>query len=325
MLPEWMSGEKALRLLAKQLQRRGILEDAEIAMKLQRGKGTHLPGFTIFSRGEEVSPYQWCVPRPRTDYSDVLNVYEEYIDRNLGFVQNPGRVARQAVGKGNAISYFGLARSKTRWRIPLVKLVAITQHFSELPVVANDQRVRAELGDWRMIVTSHGCWSNLHNRMVPAKHYAIDVGFEEVTLPSLRTPHPLATYLVGAGVEDEILWLANTVVRAERQGTIPTISFGPALLTVALAKAERRPRARAAYDITGAALSCHELLQLHPEEGLVPALYEAAVPGLCTVARFKELIANPWAHQHRRVSKATRKEWMGRIELMLQEAQCKAA
>jgi hypothetical protein len=264
-----------------------------------------------------VSPYQWCVPRPRFDEADVINTWEEYVDRNLGLVPNPGKVARSAVGRGSGIAYFGTKRSATRWRIPLVKLAAVGLHCSPVEVDVRRDRVRVQLEDALLEVSPRGAWSNLHGRTVEAKKPAVDLGYDEVSVAPIKTSHPLASYLSGR-VGDDVLWLANVAIQGERFKLIPRLHFNqPAPHPL-----PKRRRALA-VDVLGAGLTCQELLQ-GPPDGLVLALYQAAVPTLMTSRYFKSHFGNPFGPKSNRfVRPETRREWAERIDQIVEDLQHK--
>lgn len=324
MLPEWADPEKALRMLTKALSQRGLLATAqEVVSRGGRGsRSVSLPGFDVFSRGKQISPYQWCVPRPRSDYADVLNAYEEYVDRNLGGLRNPHVTAYQAVRKGWSRAYFGSGqRSPTRWRSPLVKLVAMAQHFSDAPITIGGSRVRVDLGDWRMDVSGRQAWSNLHGRYMTPRRPAVDVGFHEVLVLPLRTPHALADLLEGR-VEDEVLWLLNTVIQGEREERIPPISFdieyGHRTID------GRRPRGMP-IEIKGAALAAREILALEPNPGLIAELFEATVPYLMTSSAFIQKIGNPHREHPRMPKPETWARWKDVIEKAIEGVECRPA
>lgn len=314
MLPEWVDPEKAVHRLEKILATRGLTEEANAAL-LGKGAVRHLPGFTMFDRGELVSPYEWCVPRPRVDESYVLNTYEEYVDRNLGLVPNPGLVAYNAVGRGLGRKFFGPKRTPGRWRIPLVKLVAVAQHAAGEPARAFRDRVELDVAGLHLEVTPRGAYSNFRTHMVTAKRSAVDVGFDEVSVQTIKTAHPLASYLSGR-VEDDVLWLANVAIQGERFGLIPGLHFEP------LANKPTPKRRRALpVDVLGAGLTCQELLAGPPQD-LLLSLYQAAVPALMTSRYFKSHFGNPYGPRADRfIAPETRAQWAQRIEAIVEDLQ----
>lgn len=315
MLPEWIDPQRAVQRLERILAKNDMIEAANEAMA---GKGAvrHLPGFTIFDRGETVSPYQWCVPRPRSDEADVINVWEEYVDRNLGLVPNPGLVARGAVGRGNGPKFFGPSRSRSRWRVPLVKLAAVAQHCSPDEVNVSRDRVRVLVAGARLEVSHRGAWSNFHEKMITAKRAAIDLGYDEVSVAPIKTSHALASFLSGR-VGDDVLWLANVAVQGERFKLIPRLHFAqPAPHPL-----PKRRRALA-VDVLGAGLTCRELLTGTPDEGLLQALYQTAVPTLMTSRYFKNHFGNPYGRSAQRiVSKRVREAWADKIDSIVEDLQ----
>jgi hypothetical protein len=319
MLPDWINPERALHRLERIIAKKGLIDEANAALDSKGRVATHLPGFTIFDRGELVSPYEWCVPRPRSDESDVLNAYEGYVDRNLGLVPNPGLAAHPAIGRGLGRKYFGPRRSAGRWRMPLVRLLAVAQHVSDGParIGRDGDRVEIDVVGAKLLVTSRGAWSNFHGKMVVAKRPAVDGGLDEVTVQPIKTAHPLAAFLEGR-VEDDVLWLANVVIQGERAGLLQPVRFVPPA-----ARAIPKRRRALAAEIVGAGMACQELLTGAPQ-GLILALYQAAVPVLMTSRYFKSHFGNPYGpYADRFVSLATRAEWATKIDKIVEDLQRK--
>jgi hypothetical protein len=316
MLPEWADPEKAMHRLERILYQRQMTEEANAALT-GKGEVCHLPGFTIFDRGDVVAPYDWCVPKPRHDEADVLNAYEEYVDRNLGLVPNPGLVAYQAIGRGSGRKYFGPKRSPGRWYTPLLKLIAVGQHSAHETATVRGSRVELDLGGFRMVATPRGAWSNFRNKTIEAKRPAVDSDFFEVTVQPIKTAHPLASYLSGR-VEDDVLWLANVAIQGERFKLIPELHFRPPA-----AKPTPKRRRALAVDVLGAGLTCQELLE-GPPQGLLLSLYQAAVPVLMTSRYFKSHFGNPYGpHGDRFIAPETRVKMAERIREIVEDLQAK--
>jgi hypothetical protein len=318
MLPEWIEPERAMHRLERVLHARGMTDEANDALTYHSRRQHHLPGFHVFTSGAEISPYEWCVPRPRYDQADVMNTYEAYVDRNLGLVPNPGLVAREAVGKGWGRKYFGLKRTPARWRVPLLKVVAVGQHAAKKTAFVGRDRVELQLDSGLLLVTSRGAHSNFRGHIVTAKKPAVDIGFSELSVEPIKTAHSLAAYLSGR-VEDDVLWLANVVIQGERFGLIPAIQFRPPA-----ARPTPRRRRALAVDVLGAALTCQELLRGEPREDLLHALFEAAVPTLMTSNYFRNHFGQPRGPRSQRLIRAaTREEWSKKIEAIVEDLQAK--
>lgn len=319
MLPDWVDPSRALHRLERVLRSKGLIDEVNDALNHKDRRQRLLPGFHVFDKGVEISPYEWCVPRPRYDEADVINTYEAYVDRDLGLVPNPGAMAREAVRSGMGRRYFGLKRTPARWRVPLLKVVAVGQHAAKRTAHVGRDRVELQLESGLLLVTSKGAYSNFRGRMVTAKRPAVDTGMNELSVEPIKTVHPLASYLSGR-VEDDVLWLANVVIQGERLKRIPAIQFRP--------PAARTPRGRRrkalAVDILGAALTCQEMLKGEPREDLLYALFEVAVPTLMTSNYFRNHFGQPRGPRSQRVVReATREEWSRKIETIVEELQAK--
>lgn len=274
-----------------------------------------LPGFTLFSRGTR-SPYEWCVPKV-LDEARLLNTYEEYADRRLGYVRAPERVARRLIRQPqSANNYFGPSpRHSTHWRVPALKLLAMAQHFGSV-VEVKDTTYTTELCGYLMQVTTRGCYSNLHRKIVPAVMPG-DLGNTEIVVPPLRTAHPLATSLVLLGFDEAALWAANTAIRAESRHLVDTEGF----LEDHPHSARSRARARKMATLEermAAALEATEIIE-GMQYGVLTALYDAIVPTLCNAQRFKKLFGNPWVAPNIKPKPETRRQWVSRIEMLSAE------
>lgn len=316
MLPDWVDVERAVHRLQRALQRRGMVDQANAAVSGPQTPCT-LPGFDVFSRGAHEAPYRWCVPRPYRDEADLLNVWEECVDRELGAVRNPGRVARQAAARCQRAPWFGGPRSTSRWRMPLVKLAAMAQHCPHRSLSVQGQTVHIEIEGATLEVSTRHAWSNLHRRSVFAKRPAVDIGYDEVSVPPIRTSHGLASFLSGR-VEDEILWLANVAIQGERFRKTPPLHFSDAPEVV---RGERQPRLPVPIDVLGASLTCRELLETGESDDLIVELFQTAVPTLMSARYFRNHFANPYKEQSRVIKPETRQRWAAHFESLADDLQ----
>lgn len=314
--PDHHGGDRALRILGEILRSENLLERVQQAAESAPARQVRLPAFDLFSRGVR-SPYEWCVPRPR-DEETLLNVYEEYVDRELGIVPAPEKVAKRLYGhRATSIEYFGKSpRLPQHWYVPAVKLVAAAQHF-DAEVTVRGRTVSTCLMGYTMMVSPRSYHSNIRRASLAAARVATDLWDEELKVPMLQTRHRLAVALVDVGANESALWAANTAIRAERIGSVDTMELfkDPVVLKRTLSAAERLSKEEA---IRAATLEATEIATDHATP--VPSLYEAMVPTLCTSLRFKALFGHPWQHPDRAPKPETRREWVARIEAVSTEA-----
>lgn len=303
-----------MKILGEHLKATELSGPVRAAMAAASARFLVLPGFDLFTLGAR-SPYEWCVPKPR-DEEQLINVYEEFVDRDLGLVKAPERIAKRVFGSFQVSkAYFGPSpRAAAYWYTPAVKLLATAQHFG-CEVQRNGRTLTTNLFGYTMMVSPMACHSNLRRASVVTKLPAVDIGPGELVVPSLRTKHKLAVALMDAGADDACLWAANTVIRAEMAGLVDTTDlFAPSRAQV-LSAAELRLRIDS---IRNAALEASEVAQGH--QAPISALYEAMVPTVCSAQRFKASFGDPWLHPDRSPRPDTRTSWVSRIEQLSTEA-----
>jgi hypothetical protein len=314
--PDYSRGEQALTILGEQLKATGMYEKAHALYDSAPSETVRLPGFDLFTVGNR-SPYEWCVPKPR-DAEQVINVYEEYVDRKLGSVAAPERVAKGLYGSHKvAKAYFGDSpRPASQWYAPLAKVIAAALHF-EAQVEHRGRTISGYLLGYTLLASPSSVHSNLQRATLVTAGNAVDFGPLELSVPDLRTRHPLANTLVAIGADDACLWAANTAIRADERGVVNIKEdlFTPAEKKKVLTAAERRLKIDT---IRAAALEASEVALGHPRP--VTALYEVMVPALCSAQVFKTRIADPWKHPGRLPRPETRNSWVAHIESISTEA-----
>jgi hypothetical protein len=290
-LPKWMDGKRALNSLTK------ALADRDLALQVQsRFNSDHdskqlvmLPGFSMFDQSNGVSASEWCVPRPMRDRDDLLMVYEEYVDRPLGKVPAPDRVARQILQGRTGDMFFGPGlRKPTEWWLPAAQLIALASRMSGVMAVVTDDTVSLDMGDYMMRVERRGCWSNKDRRLHLAVDAADDADSAQLRVPLLITAHPLAKALLSAGAPPAALWAANSAIRCELHGKHPkirTAHFAP----LALMRKTTHVRKRRYTHAPSAMTTCRLIID-EPYPGSHLDLFVAAVPALMHRADFADIV-----------------------------------
>lgn len=313
--PDHGYGDRALRILGEHLKACGQSDDVRSLLATAPAEEVRLPGFDLFTRGAR-SPYEWCVPRPR-DEEQLLNTYEEYVDRDLGRIKSPERVAKQLyTDRRVARQYFGAAPRHARyWYTPAAKIIAAAQHFDVVVSRSRNYGLSTNLLGYELRVSPTGCHSNVRRASIAAPLAAVDCTDHELSVTSLRIKHPLASALATVGADDACLWAANSAIRAEMDGMVDVKDLFTNKVKRALSAAEKRRRTDL---VMGAAMEATEVAQ--NAHSPVTALYEALVPAVCTAVRFKALFGHPWAHPGRAPRPETRAAWLQRIDQLSAEA-----
>lgn len=292
-LPPWHDGNRALTVLAKGLAERGLTYQVQDRMQAPAGKELFLlPGFCMFDCCGDIRASQWCVPKPRFDADTVVSIYEEYVDRDLGFVPVPDRVARQLYGRHAGADFFGPRRAPDQWWLPAAQLIAIAGEASRRPPVWGANHVKLELPKYILQAGPQGCWSNTHGRMRMASKPASDADTSLLRIPVLITEHPLGAAVANATDDQGILWAANSVVRAEVAGNLQKVmprDLVPDPLTFSGTLNHRhRPKVAA----MGETISRCKAIVADPVIASYSDLYSTAVPKLLDAVDFFDILAH---------------------------------
>lgn len=323
----WHDGEAALQVIRDYVESNGLLRKAQVAFGDARTspRKTVLPAFHLFSEAEGIRAIDWCVPNvasklsPELRQGVILGVYEEFVDRRLGEVPNPDKVARSALPGVKGRKLFGPHRSRWDWWVPAAELVAVMyktvgRDKDDPKVVVTAGRVALDLGGSRLEVTERGCWSNLSRRsdglgyLKPAAFPAQDADLRNLTVPRVITYSPLAAALQQLEVPPSILWACNSLTRAVSLEKHPPLTIQS--LEQPLKVRTRRKRSRNPADIQGSILMAREALD---EGGTVEEIYRALVPYAVTKEEFIEHVVHP----HQRKERKLTEEMRNRVEGLL--------
>lgn len=260
---------------------------------------TVLPGFTVYDADEHGRAERWLVPRLGVDLEEVVQVYEEFVDRPLGTVRCPERVARRLYRSKRSQDFFGPLRRPEQWWLPGAQLVAVASTLTKETPVRGEASVSLDLGGMKMEVTPRGCWSNFTGAMRRARVPAADADFAPLYVPMLLTDNPLAQALAAAGATGSALWAANSAIRAADAGRLPR-TFLAGLSAPRRGRGAARQRVTSLPDKVGAMAECREILdQCGP--GSLRSLYASAVPALMTASDFIDMVGDPWKNNSRAV------------------------
>lgn len=315
MLQRWADHRQAAKLLKKTLVKEGLFSAFDAALKAPvKGDSVLLPGFDLFDRSGSLSPYLWCVPKPKCDLNDLYQAYEDYTDQPLGLLRNPGKPAQILLkNQSSRGTYFGASQRSADWYLPLVKVLAMAQHLDEGRPQRKGSTFSMHLGPGYLEVSPEGCWNNFRRGVVKALRVAQDAGESGFTVTSFRSNHPLALAAFQASQEGDygILWAANTMLQAEASRLAPSgwclggFASDP---RPARARGVYKERRRSREGALQAAQECEGLLQ-ECDFDLIAELSRAAVPRLCSSAQFKMRFGSCHNTEARVVGAETRTRW----------------
>lgn len=334
LLPEWVNGKRALSTLKTALSERGLTAQVQALFKdTDDTTPVTLPGFSMFDTASGLSATQWCVPRPIGDRDDIIGLWEEYIDRPLGRVAVPDRVARRILSAPLGEKFFGTYRREaTEWWLPAAQLIAIASGVSGLAARVTNDSVTLDMGDYAMSVTPSGGWSNATRAIRPCAELPDDANIAPLRVPALLTAHPLAKALVSLSVPPALLWAANSLICCESMGRHPRVR--PVMLTPIGSKlvsakrnAVRRPgrerlESRSRRDIPASMATCRQILD-DPYPGSHRDLYIAAVPALMSVRDFSWLVGIPGNNAERALTEFACENFADHLETLERELACR--
>lgn len=238
-LPTWANPRKALKVLQDSIKGNSQSEELKARVTKMREEGTServsLPGFHLFDRGHQVSPYEWCVPAPRGDALDFLDLYESYINRDPG--GNPLTSIdwlRVVIGPVEFLNYFGSASQPKQWMATALKILALLQHREETESFSLEfealgasvrhrpiKSLRVTHRAQHFEVTPKACWNPSRAEWVTQRWAATDKYVAGIGVGPMTTSHPLARALLESDeTTPEALWALNTCLRASQQGVL---------------------------------------------------------------------------------------------------------
>lgn len=311
----WSDPVMALRAIQNYLNTTGLTLKAQALYMdcTDKPRRTRLPGYTVFDVSDGIRASDWAVPGTRQDVDDIMYAYEAYVDRDLGKIMDPGKVAKMIWPNGKGLRYLGPKRSRWHWWVPAVQIVSAMAKVTGAAVEVGADKVFLDLGGDRMVVTPTGCWSNYHKRIKESKAKADDAKMELLTTAPRTTFQPLAGAMELLGAPLPILWATNALTRAAALDECPPITVHSLEYVASLrGKAKPKPRSKVVADVIGAVAAAREALEGFQGEGIAE-IHQALVPRACSSAEFYEAVTNPFEAR----AKALTPEMKQRVEDLL--------
>ncbi len=295
-LPDWVDGRRALRVVARALHKQGMTAEAQARLLNARGLEPRLlPGFNVFDSTEKARALDWCAPAKPVDRDEMIGLWEEFVDNNLGRLPRPDRILRRAFLGATSDEYFGAPREALQWWKPAAKFIAVAARAFPGKLTWDSTWVKFDMGDYQMAVYYNAAWSNTYGRLVRTSALADDADISQFDVPALTTEHPLA-HALPRDADPGLLWAVNTAIRTEAAGMLDKVR-APHLELTRISRTRERPRVsrahrtirlgqRAHADIRGAIQALRDELA-NPDGPDRSTLFEIAVPVLMSVNQFE--------------------------------------
>lgn len=276
------------------------------------------PEFTLLSPGRRFAPYKWFLPKPRVSIPEFLRIYDQFADAVQGSGDNPAAVASKIYTRqsesGRLLTHFS---HESQWLGAGHTLLCAALWLGAELEQNLHASLRMRLGTGLLEVTPNGVWSNTQRKMLQASAVPAGHMWPLVPFPLTRSDNPvLHVFSTLRDRLDPSLQFAATLVAIALKEEVVNRGFVRAVVekhTAKILSASRRSpdKVEAA---TAALQQCTEILE-EAEEGVVQALYEAAVPRLMPAARFRSMFGVASQDDPgREVKASTRARWRVKLE-----------
>lgn len=266
---------------------------------------THFPAFNLFLG----DTYKWFVYRPAVGVAEFLQVYEQFADRPLGAVENPGEIACR-VYKGNSraahrtLTYL---KHDDQWMSP-ARILAAAALWLGGEVEANDRdTVRIRLGVGLIEVGRNGCWSNVRRQTHIAHCGAFDQDWPATSFPNVSVADPILQALQEACVEMDhrMQYVGTTLALALNEEIIDRAWLRERVYTGQPASGPTHQMQAAER----AAVECTRILE-QIDGDVLRNLYDSAVPNLMSSQQFRSQFGSQCTGRAERVPRpATVQRW----------------
>ncbi|VTU31878.1 hypothetical protein H4CHR_02897 [Variovorax sp. PBS-H4] len=297
-LPSWADPRRALRTLISAAVEGGVASAVKARsreLELDAPEMVELPGFHLFEPPSPVAPYSWLMPQLKGDVSDLINLWECYVDQQLGArtPMTPIESDRFVLGRTAFRRVFGLPRRPSQWFQPAAMIIALAQQVEgqeNLSVSVERSkgkfersaisRLRLHVSGYLLEATPTTLYSNLGARPIEAHRPASDAMLDGLCIRPLRTAHPLARALLeNEDTPHTCLQAANVVLRGLSAKRLS-------------AREVRLPDARAGRVAREAAVV--DAINHLDREWSLRAVYDRIVPTVISAAEFRQDFGNPF-------------------------------
>jgi hypothetical protein len=252
--------------------------------------------------------HKWCLPRPTVGIAEFVRIYEEYVNRPLGSVPNPGELAAK-IYRGSPSSR-KLIRGKDAddWLSPLLTLMAASLHLGAEVEEAAGTLVQVRLGDALMGVTSEGCWSNRYGMVKPFDFPAFDAAMPATTIGAITATNPVLEAVFSLAVETQ-KWRTGLVGTILAHALVEGAIDAEWLRSMVFNGAKAVP---AKFDLEAAERSMVECLGILDSANgdALPDIHDSAVPNLMSARQFRAVFGDVKQDRPgRKIKRATIHRW----------------
>lgn len=327
---------RALRDILQGLADRGLLVSFRTTLETQGNPRLvhEFPAFNMLATARKFTPYKWFLPKPRVSISEFLRIYEQFAVAVRGGTENPAEVASKIYSRqshtGRLLTHFS---HESQWLAAGHTLLASAMWLGA-ELEANDGGlVRMRLGTGLLEVSSDGVWSNTERKVLAPPGQRQVFGRWHPARPALGmwpvAPFPATTsdnpilhafWALRESVDPALIFAASVVAIALKEEVV-----NRAFLRTEVDRLSRKMLAssrttpRGLESATASLQQCVEVLE-EAQEGVVQALYEAAVPGLMSASRFRSMFGVPsQADPDRVVHPSTRAKWTQKLEQVYED------
>ena len=316
---------RALRDILQGLADRALLSSVAHAEGMNAAQVTHeYPAFNLTTTGRKFAPYKWFLPKPRVTILEFLRIYDQFAVAVRDGIENPAEVASRIYsrhsGPARLLTHF---KHESQWLAAGHTLLCAALWLgAELECQDPDATLRMRLGNGLLEVSPRGVWSNIGKTTYKAKSLPAGHSWPLMPFPATRSDNPIlhAVWPHLESLDPSLAFAATTVAIALKEEVVNRAFLRAEtqkILRKLLASSKRSPRGL--ETATASLQQCVEVLE-EAQEGVVRALYGAAVPGLMPSSRFRTMFGVPsQADPDRAVSPATRAKWTQKLEQVYED------
>lgn len=316
---------RALRDILQGLADRGLLVSFRSTLETQGNPRLvhEFPAFNMLATARKFTPYKWFLPKPRVSISEFLRIYEQFAVAVGGGTENPAEIASKIYSRqshtGRLLTHFS---HDSQWLAAGHTLLASAMWLGAELEANEGGLVRMRLGTGLLEVSADGVWSNTERKvLMPLRRPASSL-WPVAPFPTTTSDNPIlhAFWALRESVDPALIFAASVVSIALKEEVV-----NRAFLRAEVERLSRKMLAssrttpRGLESATASLQQCVEVLE-EAQEGVVQALYEAAVPGLMSASRFRSMFGVPsQADPDRVVHPSTRTKWTQKLEQVYED------
>lgn len=316
---------RALRDILQGLADRGLLVSFRSTLETQGNPRLvhEFPAFNMLAPARKFTPYKWFLPKPRVSIAEFLRIYEQFAVAVRGGTENPAEIASKVYARqshtGRLLTHFS---HESQWLAAGHTLLGAAMWLGAELEANEGGLVRMRLGTGLLEVSADGVWSNTERKVLAPSARPASSLWPVAPFPATTSDNPIlhAFWALRESVDPALIFAASVVAIALKEEVV-----NRAFLRTEVERLSRKMLAssrttpRGLESATAALQQCTEVLE-EAQEGVVQALYEAAVPGLMSSSRFRSMFGvASQADPDRVVHASTRTKWTQKLEQVYED------